>query len=410
MRISLLLQREPFGRILEKTLEGFLDEKYKGSYNVKWSNARRFDTAKNDSQHWLCNYYLNSIFVPEVSKSTLKPVIQEFSRSIKSWRIPLQKLYVYLATTKMLAHRFAGAHIYIYPPLSNPHDILIIGGNHHIRLLDYNQNCCFVIHKDGFDNTFLKKEIHVRRENQFLPSPKILEVGKNDLWYSEELILGTPVNRLKDTTKAWICVEEVANPLFTLLEAEATKEGTIKYSDKIKGEIKELSEQCCLIELGLKEEILSICDALYEIVCAISKKTGDEIITSQTHGDFHPANILESKNCAWLIDWEYTDRRQIMYDGLVFTLKSRFPQNLSKRIIHAFETGAVEGDELLQSWPQGRWHEKEERRLYLSLFILEEIKLRLKENDNQMFESLGRGFKEYITEARSAANRLCKWD
>ncbi len=155
MRISLLLQREPFGRILEKTLKVFLDEKFKGTYRVKWSKTKSFDTESSDSQHWLCNYYLNAIFVPEVSRSTLNPVIQEFSRSIKSWRIPLQKLYVYLATT-LLANRFAGAHIYIYPPISNPHGILIIGGNHHIRLLDYNQNCCFVIHKDGFDDTFLK--------------------------------------------------------------------------------------------------------------------------------------------------------------------------------------------------------------------------------------------------------------
>ncbi len=56
----------------------------------------------------------------------------------------------------MLAHRFVGAQINIYPPISNSQGILIIGGNHHIRLLDYNQNCCFVIHKDGFDDTFLK--------------------------------------------------------------------------------------------------------------------------------------------------------------------------------------------------------------------------------------------------------------
>ncbi len=73
MRISLLLQREPFGRIHEKTLKVFLDEKFKGTYSVKWSKTKSFDTESGDSQHWLCNYYLNVIFVPEVSRSTLKP-------------------------------------------------------------------------------------------------------------------------------------------------------------------------------------------------------------------------------------------------------------------------------------------------------------------------------------------------
>ena len=141
MRISLLLQREPFERIIEKTLQAFLNEKYKGSYNVKWLNSSNSNSKKNDSQLWLCNYYLNAIFDPEIKKSALSPVIREFSRSTKSWRIPLQKLYVYLATTKILAHRFASASIEITPPLSNSQEILIVGGNHHIRLLDYNQNC-----------------------------------------------------------------------------------------------------------------------------------------------------------------------------------------------------------------------------------------------------------------------------
>lgn len=409
MRISLLLQREPFDRILEKTLKTFLDERYIDSYNVKWSNLRRFETGKNDSsQRWLCNYYLNAIFVPDVNKSTLKPVIQEFSRSIKIWRRSLQRLYVCLATTKMLSHHFAGAFIEISPPLSNSQEILIIGGNHHIRLLDYNQNCCFVIHKDGFDNAFLEKEIKVRLENRFLPTPKILEIGKNKQWYSEELILGTPINRLKDKTKAWGCVVEVAKRLFQLLEAEATKESTIKYADKLKGEIKALSKQCHLIEPDLKEDILSICDVLYKIVNAISRKSRDEIITSQTHGDFQHANILEDRDYSWLVDWEYTDRRQIIYDGLVLTLQSRFAKNLAQRIIHAIETGAVDGAGLLNNWPQSHWQDKEIRRLNVSLFILEEILLKFKENDNKMFKTFGYNFKEYLSEIKLATDYLSR--
>ena len=246
----------------------------------------------------------------------------------------------------------------------------------------------------------------MRLENRFLPTPKILEIGKNKQWYSEELILGTPINRLKDKAKAWSCVGKVAKPLFQLLEAEATKESAIKYADKLKGEIKGLSEQCHLIEPDLKEDILSICDVLCEKVHAISKKSRDEIIISQTHGDFQPANILESDDGPWLIDWEYTDRRQIIYDGLVFALRSRFPRNLSQRIIHAFETGAIEGEELLKNWPQSHWQDKEIRRLNLSVFILEEILLKFKENDNKMFKTFGHNFKEYLSEIKLATDYL----
>lgn len=404
MRISLLLQREPFDRIIEKTLKTFLDERYKCSYNVKWVNSRSFNSKKKDSQLLLCNYYLNAIFDPEIKKSALRPVIQEFSRSTKPWWSPLQKFYVYLATTKNLAQYFASAYIEIIPSLSNSKEILIIGGNHHIRLLDYSKNCCFVIHKEGFNNEFQKKEISLRSENRFLPTPKILEIGKNQQWYSEELILGTPINRLKDKTKAWSCVEEVAKPLFQLLEDEATKESAIKYADKLKGEIKGLSEQSHLIEQNKKGDILGICEDLGKIIHSSCKKVGDEIILSQTHGDFQPANIMESETGPWLIDWEYTDRRQIIYDGLVFTLQSRFSRNLAQRIIQALETGAVEGEELLKEWPQSQWQDKEKRRLNLSLFILEEILLKLKENDNKMFKALGHSFDEYISEIKLAAN------
>jgi len=68
---------------------------------------------------------------------------------------------------------------------------------------------------------------------------------------------------------------------------------------------------------------------LTEHVQHILPTVGGQILTALTHGDFQPGNILVDGDRVWLIDWEYSARRQVGYDALVYALCSRFPSPLT---------------------------------------------------------------------------------
>jgi len=119
---------------------------------------------------------------------------------------------------------------------------------------------------------------------------------------------------------------------------------------------------------------------------------GDRLPTVLAHGDFQPANILVDADRLWLIDWEYSGRRQAAYDALTFMLQSRFTRGLSGRL-QRFIAQGIPDDGL---WPDfscyaNGWQDSRSRLLYGSLFLLEEMALRLEENNNPSFVQLDNG-------------------
>ena len=400
MRINTLLKREPFGTILERTLKEFFQDSYGKTYNIKWRTKRFFSRTYKKGQVWQCNPYINAIFVPQVNQEILTPVIQEFSRSIKLWQTPFQKTYVILATNQLTSKWLSTASIEVSPPLNNAESLLIIGGNNHIRLLDYSSNCTYVIHKSGFNKEFILNDIKVRMENTYLPTPRIKKISKNRLWYSEKLIFGTPINRLGNQAKAKNAVEVVTSSLFKLLRKTSeeidVKDYVVGVAQKIENQIKENK----LLKINAIEDLQQTLKNHLKIIKILIQKGSKKIVTAQTHGDFHAANILIEKDHFWLIDWEYSSRRQIAYDALVYSLDSRFPRDLNKRIGHALKGGSSDCELLMSIWPMIDWQNKIQRQIIIAIFLLEELELKLKENNNSEFKSLGDGFKSFYQEIK----------
>ena len=122
-----------------------------------------------------------------------------------------------------------------------------------------------------------------------------------------------------------------------------------------------------------------------QILHSLQDKGDKDIVTSQTHGDFQSANILLGQHHTWLIDWEYTAKRQVAYDGLVYTLKSRFPEGLSQRLLGAMTGDSPDCERLLAHYPYVDWQDISKRRSMLALFLLEELDLKLMEICNPVF-------------------------
>ena len=197
MKISTLLQREPFAKIFEKTLASFLEDLTKRPHIVKWGIKNKFNKVRNTTQQWYCNSLINSIFVKGANLSVFDSINGEYKTNpMKPWRSKFQKFYLLLSQHKITAPIFSNYQIYISPPLEDSNNKLIIGGNTKIRLIDVSKGRVYVILKNGFDRSYIDKEIYVRENFKYLDIPKIYNTGTNAIWYSEEYISGFSPNRL----------------------------------------------------------------------------------------------------------------------------------------------------------------------------------------------------------------------
>jgi len=392
MRLSLLLAREPFPLIFEQTLSRFLWSWIGKPYEIRWSPQRPLSAShRRAGEFWLVNIYLNAIFIPQADPAVFDLVKQEFSRSLSWWRRWPQRFYVDLATSPRLAKWLAHAGVTLTPALPQAEQILLVPGNHKIRLLDFGEKTVYAMRKSGFPAIFLEREIEVRRlaEELGLPVPRLKTVAGDGAWLSEEYVRGTPVNRIKDPAQARAACEEAHKALkvlhrHTWLEVEA-KQHVDLFATKAQAHI----EANALMTPGSKRLFLQTLDSLAARIKALLPAGGHRLPTVLAHGDFQPANILVNADRFWLIDWEYSGRRQAVYDALTFRLGSRFPRGLSGRLHRLMAQGISTGG----LWPDfscyaDGWQDSRRRLLYGSLFLLEELVLRLKENNNPCFVQL----------------------
>lgn len=394
MRISLLQQREPFGSILEQTLSSFIEETLHQSSTVRWHEHQRQAHAQSQGEQlWLCNIYLNAIFVPAADRRIFAPIRHEFARSTSAWRRQPQRAYVSLALSHMGAPRMAQASVSITPGLPGAEQLLIIPGNHKIRILDYKTRTVYVILKSGFAPEFIRQEIETRRlaEHFGLPVPALEYVSQDGAWFKERYVSGTPVNRLADQAVAHKAVKDAGAAVGVLVNATLCEELLDEYVERTAGCARSLIAANQLLTAEQRQSLLQSVDRLVAQIAVLRPATGGRIFTATTHGDFQPANILLNHDGTWLIDWEYSARRQSGYDALVFALGARAMDGLAQRIQTLLRADTDEPWQLLNTWPSLSWHSRPVRYVYLTLFLLEELVLHLQENANSLFRRPGQG-------------------
>jgi aminoglycoside phosphotransferase len=395
MRLSLLLPREPFPVIFEQTLSRFLLSWTGRPYEIHWRPKRPLSASHcRSGEFWLVNIYLNAIFVPLADPAIFGPVKQEFSRSLVWWRRWPQRLYVDLATSPLTAKWLAHAGVSLTPALPRAELMLIVAGNHKIRLLDYGEKTVYAIRKSGFPATFMEREIEVRRQAEELgmPVPRIKTVAGDGAWLSEAYVSGTPINRLQDPAQARAAFSEAHQALKVLHRQTFREVNANQYVDLLATEAHTHIEANALMSPGSKRGFVQTLDALVARIKPLLPACGNRLPTVLAHGDFQPANILVDADRLWLIDWEYSGRRQAAYDLLTYRLGSRSTWGLSGRLQRFITQGIADGglEPDFSCYGNG-WQDSRHRLLYGSLFLLEELALRLEENNNPIFVQLDNG-------------------
>lgn len=388
MKISILLKREPFEKIFKNTLELFLNDIYNKEYKVKWIYSRSLINNINDERYWICNSHINSIFVKNVNNDVFKNINAEYNYNPnKFWKSIFQYVYVKLSQSKFFSQFFATSFISIEPKLDNSPNKLIIGGNNKIRLLDIENNEVYVILKKGFDRSFLKNEIYVRRKFPFLKTTDILKYNYNSFWYVEELVNGFPLDRINDknyTNKILTNIRE--------LHQKTSKLYSLKiYLNRIKNKFYKILNRSHKNDNLPNERIKKIILDLIGLI----KNYDLEIIFSFSHGDFHKSNFICNNNDFWIIDWENSGYKQIGYDVFIFMIGSRINKGFANNCIKLFEDSSRH-QLIIKNWPEIFENFKIKKEYFIT-FLIEDFLFYLNEIENSIL------FKDY-----SILEKRCK--
>lgn len=374
MRLSLLLKKEPIGEYIESSLTQFLDIKYNKVHAVKWIYKQKNDYLKHNL--FYCNIYLNAIYHKDAYHCIFTPIKNEYYRSSSFFKRPFQYLYVYFATNFFTKIFFASPAIYINPVPSSYKSILIMGGNHHIRINAYDEKKSFVIAKNQYSKEFISNEINVRTQYKWLPSPMVISVASDNNWYEESIINGIPHNRISDEKEASKLKENLIKVLLNLYNQTFKNESIHMYSNSQYVLINKLLCKNKNIGKTLLTKIKSLTE---KILFKIKGMPDFKIPIVITHGDFQSANMMLVEGKSMLIDWEYSAERSITYDFLTLYSGIRMQDNTLEKLV-ALINGKL--DILLLLHQYIKLENVDIRKSVILIFLLEDIVLKLKENCN----------------------------
>ena len=387
MKIYLLKKREDFLKIFETSIRNFLKAKYPGNNYV--------------NNKYIINDHLNIIYPSKINRTKLVGLVNEYKYHPKTYRKILQTFYAFLAIRWPLDIIVFSKKIIVPTPLIAKENWVFIPGNHSIRIIDTEKNCCVVFMKSGFDKKFFDSDTKVRLKYPWLKSPQI--ICKKTSWYEEERVSGLPLDRLSLFNYKKKIISDAQKQLLKLYKK------TLK-SVKVKGYVISICSkilsmlETSLVQLSHKyKKIISnfIKNSQVIIINSYPKKTIDLVLS---HGDFQPANIISSENDFWIIDWEYSNYRSVFYDALVFELECRFPLGLSKRF--EINLRKLDNKSKYLNWT-GRSLNYDKRYYYL-IFFLEDLFLRMDEVSTNLIENKSNSLSTYVNELEKIQKILIK--
>lgn len=412
MKIEQLLQREPFGEIIERTLTAFFAEYFGDRYHVAWRPIRLAErlatwASPADGTTYFCNPYLN-ILMPERFDAS----VGEFVRSNYGYtpfrsRRYLQYLYVEAAVSP-IAFRVLATHVLeVTPALPESSALVILGGNNRLRLIDLRLGRTWDLLKSGFCQDFIRSELEARLVDGDWPFPRVRAIGPSGTWFESDFISAVSVNRLRTRHDDPHLLAQAFDFLAAWLDRTRSTISVESYVTTLQSRID--GAYYGVARLAPVRTVVASC---FDIATRVLEVLGADRLTIEVasgHGDFQEGNILvDERHRVWIVDWEHSGVRLLAYDYLVFALRSRFPAGLAARVI-----AGAEDSVLLMSDVHGACEavnlalaSTSSRSVILILFLLEELLWHVSENANPNFTRLSGALPQLIAEVVPALEAL----
>lgn len=325
MKISLLLEREPFPAIFEETMARYFSAVSGAPTRVAWRKRtvrERLFQGRN-GEDWLCNTLVNAVFHPFASKEAMALPRHWYGRGGSLARTIMQQGYVRAATSQITRGMVAPYAITIDPCPAQAAHCLIAGGNTRLRLFDFKSGEATTILKSRFDPVFVSADLEVRKAHPWLPAPPVLRVLDEGRAYAEPIISARTAAAQQDKTTRDAALEQVLEACARLGKETHAQSLASRY-------LRELAENCRAFGEPLRQRNQALSSALERWLQRIETEASrlDEgrdfdIATGCSHGDLAPGNVLIDGEQVYLIDWERTNRRILGFDAITLALASR---------------------------------------------------------------------------------------
>lgn len=325
MKISLLIEREPFPAIFEETMASYFFEVSGAISSVTWRKrtaSERVFPGRNCND-WLCNPLVNAVFHPSASAEVVALLRHWYGRGGSLARTIMQQGYVRAATSPIARGMVSPYAITIDPCPAQAAHCLIAGGNTRLRLFDFKSGEATTILKSRFDPAFVRADLEVRNAHPWLPAPPILRVLDGGRAYAEPIISAPTAAALQDQTKRDATWEQVLQACSRLGEETRAQSLVSVY-------LRELADDCRSYAVPLARRNQALSSVLERWLQLIESEASRldagrdfDIATGCSHGDLAPENVLIDGEKVYLIDWESTNRRVLGYDTITLALASR---------------------------------------------------------------------------------------
>jgi hypothetical protein len=302
MRLSLLIEREPFGKILESTMARYWSSVSNGPILVEWGDGRP------ECETWKGNIFLNFFCLPDVDPACFEIIRREFSHSRSLWRRGAQRAYVEAATRKPLRDLLSHVQFGVVGEVPDACEHLLVGGNRRMRLIHPAKGRSYVIHKHGYSKVGFLREVTARSGPAARVAPVFFGLDSSGTAFSEEYFVGTPANRFPPLEESM--VRSNARELL-VNEVHSVTHDEVLVSDYLAQLVQKIVTEVPL----LKEDVESLQNWLLSMA---GEGTVGKVFS---HGDFQDANILVSGDRIQIIDWENSTERSQFYD--LATMDSR---------------------------------------------------------------------------------------
>ena len=397
MKIALLLEREPFGSILEQTLKAYLLDSTGTKHEVFWyqHNPGLKTISQSGLQAWLCNPHLDAIFALDATPAVYSSIREKYGRSRIWWKTILYSLYVALASRRPAVQWLASHALGIKPALPDAPHLVIRGGINRIHILDYQRGIAHTLLKNGLPIDLMQSEIVVRRSLPIgISVPDLVSVSDDARYFTERLVAGLAIDQLNSTAEYERAVIRALDSLTELYQATWESYRTRDYLRTLLTDIEQALAANRLLTGKARNRLWDLTLALDDRAQSCIPEDEHALQLAITHGDLQEGNILWDGQKAWLLDWEFTARRFWLYDYLVFGLRTRQPVGLGKRLARWTHTGYLPelSSGSMDSICEAHGMEGDQRPLWGFVFLLEEIRCHLKIDANPLLRQPDQAF------------------
>jgi hypothetical protein len=392
MRISLLLRREPFGEILGETLARHWSETNGETQRVEWGR-------KATGQRWWGNSFLNCFAAAGTPPEAFEVLRREYSHAPVWWKRAGQRVYVAAGTRFPTLRLLSNISFTVTPGLAEAGRMLVLGGNHRLRLLHPGEQSSTVILKARFDPRHLFNEIELRQALRPECAPTLLACDTRALWLKESYVVGTPINRLSgDNGDRWR--DEAAHAIWQQVVRPSL--GALSVDVWCDDMIGKFSRLVARTAHAAGSSLLALAQQLAEEVRAGGLR---KLPVSWTHGDLQESNIIVAGDTFWVIDWESAARRFAAYDFFLLGSGGRRRGPGWPAKVAAAAGGATQLGAWLRAMPE-LGSEPSRLKTWARAFLLEELWYRAADAAEPVFFVPGGEWPEAICDVAAARQAL----